>query len=94
MVEKVIKSIQINEHKKGVNVFDVPSNTFIRKLAEHFKEKNLIKLPSVRDFLLKILIFFSFFTTKINFCFNTIFYEYYFFYNKITITYIKIIILS
>jgi hypothetical protein len=49
MVDKVIKSIQINEHKKGVNVFDVPSNTFIRKLAEHFKEKNLIKLPSVSD---------------------------------------------
>ena len=60
MVEKVIKSIQINEHKKGVNVFDVPSSSFIRRLAEHFKEKNLIKLPTVSDFFLKILIFFSF----------------------------------
>ena len=49
MVDTVIKSIQINEHKKGVNVFDVPTNTFITKLAEHFKEKNLIKLPSVSD---------------------------------------------
>ena len=42
-----IKELPLNKHKKGVNVFDVPSQKFNKKLAEYYKEKNLIKVPAV-----------------------------------------------
>lgn len=41
-----INSIPINHNKKGTTVLDVHANTFISKLAEVYKEKNLIKLPN------------------------------------------------
>jgi small subunit ribosomal protein S19e len=44
MTEAIVQSVDINK-KKGGNVLDVCSNLFIQKLAEFFKEKDLIKLP-------------------------------------------------
>ncbi len=48
MTEQVVAGVQINQNRKGWNVLDVPSNQFIKKVGEFFKEKNLIKLPKVR----------------------------------------------
>lgn len=45
MTDALISSIEINKNKKGITVLDVNSNTFIKTLAEFFKEKNVIKLP-------------------------------------------------
>jgi small subunit ribosomal protein S19e len=52
MTESVISSININRNRKGWNVLDCPSNTFIKRLAEFFKEKNIIKLPKVQIILI------------------------------------------
>ena len=46
MVESVISSVPINCSRKWVNLLDVQANLFITKLADLFREKNLIKLPS------------------------------------------------
>jgi hypothetical protein len=48
MTEQVLANVDINKNRKGWNVLDVQSNQFIKKLAEFFKEKNLIKLPKVK----------------------------------------------
>ena len=45
MTETLIKSIELNQKKAGYTVFDAPANDLINKLAEFFKEKNIIKLP-------------------------------------------------
>ena len=45
MCEALIKSIEINQKKKGFTVLDVPSSKFINELATFFKEKNIIKVP-------------------------------------------------
>lgn len=45
MVEQVISTVPLNTCRKGVNVNDVPSSLFIERLANHFQEKNIIKLP-------------------------------------------------
>ena len=45
MTEALIKSIELNQKKAGYTVFDAPANDLINKLAEFFKEKNIIKLP-------------------------------------------------
>ncbi len=47
MTEAVVSGVEINKNRKGWNVLDVPANTFIKKVAEFFKEKNLIKVPKV-----------------------------------------------
>ncbi len=44
---KKISNIEINKNRKGWNVLDVPANTYIKRVGEFFKEKNLIKLPKV-----------------------------------------------
>ena len=45
MCEALIKSIVLNQKKKGFTVLDVPSSQFINELATFFKEKNIIKMP-------------------------------------------------
>ena len=45
MTEALIKTIELNQKKTGYTVFDAPANDLINKLAEFFKEKNIIKLP-------------------------------------------------
>ena len=45
MCEALIKSIVLNQKKKGFTVLDVPSSQFINELATFFKEKNIIKVP-------------------------------------------------
>ena len=45
MTEALIKSIELNQKKTGYTVFDAPANDLNNKLAEFFKEKNIIKLP-------------------------------------------------
>ena len=45
MCEALIKSIELNQKKKGFTVLDVPSSQFINELATFFKEKNIIKVP-------------------------------------------------
>lgn len=37
--------MEINKRRKGTTVLDVQSGNFIRRLAEFFKEKDLIKVP-------------------------------------------------
>ena len=45
MTEALIKSIELNLKKTGFTVLDAQSNELINKLAEFFKEKNIIKMP-------------------------------------------------
>ena len=37
-----MKSVPVNTCKKGVNVFDVASSQFLKKLATHLKDKRLV----------------------------------------------------
>jgi hypothetical protein len=41
--------VDINKARKGVTVLDVPSAVFNSKLSEFYKEKNLIKVPKVKN---------------------------------------------
>jgi hypothetical protein len=47
MTDAVLANVEINKNRKGWNVLDVQANIFINKVAEFFKEKNLIKVPKV-----------------------------------------------
>jgi hypothetical protein len=38
--------MEINKHKRGFNVLDIQSNSYIKKLAEFFKDKNIIHPPA------------------------------------------------
>merc|ERR1711990_409222 len=44
IMEAIIAGVEVNK-KKGGNVLDVHSQSFIKKLAEFFKEKDLLKVP-------------------------------------------------
>ena len=45
-MEAIINTVDLNLHKRGFNVFDIQSGVFIQKLAEFFKDKNIIRTPS------------------------------------------------
>jgi small subunit ribosomal protein S19e len=46
MTEAIINSIAINTNKKNPPTYYAQSNKFIKALADYFREKNLIKVPT------------------------------------------------
>ena len=49
-MDTIINTCEINQSRKGVTCLDVPSKVLIKKLAEFYKEKGLIKLPKYTVF--------------------------------------------
>lgn len=45
-MEALVKSVPINQKTKGIIVYDVNSQKYIKTLAGFFKEKNIIKPPA------------------------------------------------
>ena len=46
MTEAVINSLPINHRKNGTNAMDINSGLLIKRVAEFFKENDLIKIPN------------------------------------------------
>lgn len=47
-----MNTIELNKHKRGYNVFDIQSSVLIKKLAEFFKDKNIVQPPTkVKNYL-------------------------------------------
>ena len=44
MTEAVINSLPINHRKNGTNAMDINSGLLIKRVAEFFKENDLIKI--------------------------------------------------
>ncbi len=51
MCEALINSIEINQKKAGFTVLDAPSQELIKKTADFFKEKNIIKKPKYAELI-------------------------------------------